>query len=102
MTKNTFAAEAVLVGLAQNEMSENTVFTQKVADFQALDGAQKIEEGLRIAGVKNPKDAKEVMNLIYARTPSAESVSRVAENLNMNDEEATLVVVSVTNALKQR
>ncbi len=102
MEKNTFAAEAVLVGLAQNELKGNAVFTQKVADFQAMTGAQKIDEGMRIAGVKNPRDAKEVLALIYAREASAESVARVSDNLKMSEKEAKLVVTSVTQALKQR
>ncbi len=102
MTKNSVGAEAVLNGLAQNEFATNEVFKQKVADLNQMTGAQKIEESFRLVGIQNPKDGKEVMNLIYGREISPTTIARVADNLKVSAEDAQFVVTVVTQVLKQR
>jgi len=100
--KNTNAAETTLVSLAQNELKNESIFTSKVADFTQLSSEQKIDEGMRIAGVKNPNDASEVLNVLFAREPSAETVQRVSENLNLSSAQAKLVITRVSKAMTQR
>ncbi len=102
LAKNTIGTEAVLQGLYENELAEQPVFKQKVADLMQLRGQERVEEAFRLVGVKNPKDAKEVMGVVYARQASKETVARVADNLNLTDSQAKLVIETMTAALKSR
>lgn len=100
VANNLQTADSVLAGLANAELKSNATFTAKVSEVAAIESAQdKSAAYLALAGV-DANNAEEVLNFIYAREASASNVLAAQKNLDLNADQATLVINKLTTALK--
>jgi len=104
---NLASAEAVLQGLAQNELSDSPEFQRAFAAFaNESDARVKIEMGYRFAGIQDPSKTSELAKALYVRENSAEmdALARtVSGNFgNMSAKKSKLLITTVTQALRDR
>lgn len=100
VANNLQKADSVLADLAKNELKSNATFVGKISEVAAIASAQdKSAAYLALAGVDS-NDAEEVLNFVYAREASASNVLAAQKNLDINADQATLVINKLTEALK--
>jgi hypothetical protein len=100
LSNNLQATDQALSQLAANELKANSAFTATVANVAAIQSSQeKTEAYLGLVGV-DASDAEAVLNFLYAREVSASAVLTVQKNLDLNAEQATLVIDKMTQALR--
>jgi hypothetical protein len=100
VANNLQTADAVLGSLATGELKSNATFTAKVSAVASIESAQdKSAAYLALAGV-DANNAEEVLNFIYAREASASNVLAAQKSLDLNADQATLVINKLTSALK--
>ncbi len=100
VASNLQKADQVLGQLSANELKSNETFTTRVAEVAAISSSQeKTESYMALAGV-DAANADEVLNFLYAREVALENVEAVQENLDLNAEQAKLVINKLTEALR--
>jgi hypothetical protein len=100
---NVAQADKAMAELATSEFNGNETFKEVADDIAGLKNVDfKISEYLRLSGVKNPKDANEVLNFLYGRQVDAQNAQRVSELLAISKSDAERVIEKIKTSLRMR
>jgi hypothetical protein len=100
---NIAQADKLMADLSSTEFKGNDTFKEVADDIAALkSGEFKVNEYFRLAGVKNPKDANEVLNFLYGRQVEAKNAKRVSELLAITPAQAERVIEKIKTTLRVR
>ncbi len=103
VASNVQIADQTLASLASNELANAETFKVRVSDLARMPmGREKADAYFKLVGIKNPNDGVEVMNFLYAREVNPAYVQKVSENLQLTNEQASVLVQKMTQALKPR